>query len=189
MWEDWTKETRDLRLIRQTFFFEKPDIVCLQERKLDEINDVMKKEICGRRLGEAVILKAQHTRGGILIAWRHIYRIYRYITHIEYIYCLSVRLIDTFTGAWLDSGESMGIYLIKQKQVDFVCTLKKSSKTYNAGDVACGSYRQYGPWGLQLRNCLGSRIHIHKTLFYIGFSCFLPERDKIKLNFGVYKLS
>lgn len=88
---------RDKRLaVRQTFFFEKPDMICLQETKLDEINDSKRKEICGKRLGESIILKAQHTRGGILIAWRD--RRYRYVSHTEQEYCLSVRVEDSFTG-------------------------------------------------------------------------------------------
>lgn len=62
---------RDKRIaIRETVFLEKPDIICFQETKLSEIDDGMRKEICGRRLNKYAILPARGTRGGIIIAWQ-----------------------------------------------------------------------------------------------------------------------
>lgn len=88
---------RDKRLaVRQIFFLEKPDIICLQETKLSSISDQMAKEICGRRLGGRVSLDAMQTRGGVLISWRE--SRYRYIHHEVLTYCVSVRLEDTMTG-------------------------------------------------------------------------------------------
>lgn len=62
---------RDKRLaVRQTIFLEKPDIVCFQETKLRRMDDILMKEMCGRRINQRAVLNAHGTRGGILIGWR-----------------------------------------------------------------------------------------------------------------------
>lgn len=48
----------------------RPAIVCLQETKLDFISDWDVLAILGSGFGSFVFLPAQHTRGGILVAWR-----------------------------------------------------------------------------------------------------------------------
>jgi exonuclease III len=55
--------------VRETFLLEKPDLVCLQETKLEKIDQRMIREICGLRLLKYEAIKSQGTRGGIIIAW------------------------------------------------------------------------------------------------------------------------
>lgn len=56
--------------IRQTILIEKPDIVCMQETKLSQMNSSLLNQICGRRYDEHRVINAIGTRGGILIATR-----------------------------------------------------------------------------------------------------------------------
>lgn len=61
---------RDKRLsVRQSVLADKPDFVTFQETKIQHINPVMLREMCGRRLGQYLELPAQGTRGGVLMAW------------------------------------------------------------------------------------------------------------------------
>lgn len=61
---------RDKRLaVRQTLLIEKPDLICLQETKLESLDNRTTREICGNQLSETETLAAQGTRGGILVAW------------------------------------------------------------------------------------------------------------------------
>lgn len=63
---------REKRLaVRQSILLERPDIVTFQETKLQLIDVVKFREMCGRRLDQYETVPAQGTRGGILIAWRH----------------------------------------------------------------------------------------------------------------------
>lgn len=56
---------KDKRLsVRQTILLEKPDVICLQETKLSEINYTIVSQTCGRRYKEFVYLEAEGTRGG-----------------------------------------------------------------------------------------------------------------------------
>lgn len=62
---------REKRLaVRQSVLLQQPDILCLQETKLQAIDDVTLKEICGRNMGGFVTLNAIGSRGGVLIAWQ-----------------------------------------------------------------------------------------------------------------------
>ena len=54
--------------VRQAFLLEKPDIVCIQETKLENVDDKLIIEICGKRLQQHQYLKAQGTKGGIIVA-------------------------------------------------------------------------------------------------------------------------
>lgn len=55
--------------VRQSLLIEKPDLVCIQETKLENLNNRMTKEICGNRLAQVETLPAQGTKGGIIVAW------------------------------------------------------------------------------------------------------------------------
>lgn len=84
---------REKRLaIRQTFFLEKPNLICLQETKLRAMNANLRKEICGRRLDEYRALDSRGTKGGILIAWQG--RRYEELDHSNTEFCLSITLKD-----------------------------------------------------------------------------------------------
>lgn len=56
--------------VRQTILLERPDIVTLQETKLQAIDMNTFREMCGRQIDQHVHIPAQGTRGGLLIAWR-----------------------------------------------------------------------------------------------------------------------
>lgn len=61
---------RDKRLaIRQALLIERPDIVTLQETKLETISNTKFREICGRRFDTFKVLPSQGTRGGLMVAW------------------------------------------------------------------------------------------------------------------------
>lgn len=55
--------------VRQTMLLEKPNIICLQETKISQMERNVFKEICGNHLRQMKVLNANGTRGGILIAW------------------------------------------------------------------------------------------------------------------------
>lgn len=55
--------------VRQTMLMEKPDLVCLQETKLADVNNTLVVQTCGRKLKQFEYLEAEGTKGGILIAW------------------------------------------------------------------------------------------------------------------------
>lgn len=78
--------------IRETFFIEKPDLACLQETKLSVIDDRVRKEISGARLGKYEYLPARGTRGGMLVVWSE--RRFRHLTTRMGEYCLTVLLQD-----------------------------------------------------------------------------------------------
>lgn len=104
---------KDKRIaVRETVFFEKPDIVCFQETKLSVIDDVMRKEICGRRLNKYVTLPARGTRGGIMIAWQE--KRFHKISETRSEYCLTVNLKDAlldksivYTGVYGPNNSAM----------------------------------------------------------------------------------
>ncbi|KAJ1262463.1 hypothetical protein BS78_09G109600 [Paspalum vaginatum] len=48
----------------------KPDIVCLQETKKEAISGRMVLSMLGNDFGQFVVLPADRTRGGLLVAWR-----------------------------------------------------------------------------------------------------------------------
>lgn len=59
---------KDKRIaIRKTILLENPNIVCLQETKLSQIDDNLIKQICGLRFKKYVIVDAVGTRGGYII--------------------------------------------------------------------------------------------------------------------------
>lgn len=78
--------------IRETMFREKPDIVCMQETKLEHIDDRIQKEICGRCLNGYITRPANGTIGGMLIAWRE--SRFQQDSSITGQYCLTVQLYD-----------------------------------------------------------------------------------------------
>lgn len=82
--------------VRETFFLNKPDIICLQETKLSTIDDVIRREICGRRISDYALLPARGTRGGILVAWQA--KRFKKVAQTNTEYCLTVTLQDTMLG-------------------------------------------------------------------------------------------
>lgn len=78
--------------IRQTMFLEKPDIICIQETKLSDVDNSQQKEICGRRLNEYTFLAARGTKGGMLLAWRG--RRFVKVAETKWEFCLTVHLQD-----------------------------------------------------------------------------------------------
>lgn len=54
--------------VRQTIILENPDVVVLQETKLQHISDQIAREICGYRLDAYRVLESIGTRGGIILA-------------------------------------------------------------------------------------------------------------------------
>lgn len=55
--------------MRQTILIEKTNVVCLQETKMEHMDDASIRETCGNWLDQRRILGAQGTRGGIILAW------------------------------------------------------------------------------------------------------------------------
>lgn len=55
--------------VRMVIEQERASIICLQETKLDVIDDRIVRDLLGGLFDYSYLL-AQHTRGGILLAWR-----------------------------------------------------------------------------------------------------------------------
>jgi exonuclease III len=55
--------------LREVVVAKHPSIICIQETKLDIISEFDIMQLCGSRY-EFFSLRAVHTRGGILVAWR-----------------------------------------------------------------------------------------------------------------------
>lgn len=69
---------------------EAPQILCLQETKWDEENDQFVKQTIGTRLDSYLMIKAQGTAGGVLLAWNS--AIFTKLAQKIDLYCLSVDL-------------------------------------------------------------------------------------------------
>lgn len=68
-WNVCGLNNRNKRLgVRQTILIEKPDVVVLQETKLQCVSDQIIREVCGRRLDTYRVLESVGTRGGIILA-------------------------------------------------------------------------------------------------------------------------
>lgn len=78
----------------------RPSVVCLQETKLNHISERDVISFLGRDFSEFVFLPAQHTRGGILIAWRD--QSFSVEHHFVHRFSVSV-LLNSSTGSpwWL----------------------------------------------------------------------------------------
>jgi exonuclease III len=62
---------KDKRItVRNVIRSEKPDIICLQETKLDNFNEVLLRQIVGGRYQDKIHVDAQGTAGGILLSWK-----------------------------------------------------------------------------------------------------------------------
>ncbi|XP_078150208.1 uncharacterized protein LOC144545516 [Carex rostrata] len=69
---------------------EAPQILCLQETKWDAENDQFVKQTIGTRLDSYLMIKAQGTAGGVLLAWNS--AIFTKLAQKIDLYCLSVDL-------------------------------------------------------------------------------------------------
>lgn len=82
---------KDKRLaVRQSILLEKSDVVCLQETKLNVINNTLVSQICGGRFKEFVYLEADGTKGGILLAWNA--RKYKLLHSSKGVYTVTTKL-------------------------------------------------------------------------------------------------
>src|SRR5664279_4570356 len=79
-------------VIRQTILIERPDIICMQETKLNQIDRTLLNQICGRRYDQHRVINADGTRGGVLIASKSVQ--FCILDIKESTYCLSVLFQD-----------------------------------------------------------------------------------------------
>lgn len=131
---------REKRLaVRQSVLLQQPDILCLQETKLQTIDDVTLKEICGRNMGGFVTLNAIGSRGGVLIAWQP--RKYDLVQTEQTAYALTVRLLHkelqqhiVFTGVYGPTRRAL--------QEQFYQDLREADPGDNTPWLICGDFNE-----------------------------------------------
>lgn len=66
--------------VKNFILSEKPDMVCIQEMKLNSINNTLLKEILGSRLDSEIHILSNGTAGGLILAWKS--SIFRKVSHL-----------------------------------------------------------------------------------------------------------